>query len=186
MSGFALRTQNFKVVPSNVEYLADHISPDTNIHDTVIHFKKGDCPGLLLSVPIQTPDSAIVVTLGTNSSHLNAHGLRVKFGISDSHGDNVFIIVDQHLYLNRPPCYAYEAATHDPLVDEKTKAPSTFKFTFLPWERLGYCETGQSGGYLSVGKFSHQLNPDMPLYLKLENLCRGDNVYINRISIEYI
>ena len=77
------------MVPSNVECLADHISPDANIHDTVIHFKeKDDDSGLLLSVPIKTPDSAIVVTLGTNSSHLNNYVLRVKFGIYDSHGDN--------------------------------------------------------------------------------------------------
>jgi len=175
------------VVPSNVECLADYLSPDATIHDTVIHFKiKDDDSGLLLSVPIKTPDSAIVVTLGINSSHLNTHGLRVKFGIYDSHGDNAFIIVDQSLYLVIPPCYAVGATVYDPLVGQGTKAPSTFKFIFLPWERLGYCETAQEGGYVSVGKFDHQLNPDMPLHLTLEASSRGDDVYINRISIESI
>ena len=70
-SGFAFRTQKFKILPSNVERLADYISPNVDIKETVMHFKPKEDRELLLKVPIETPDSTLVVMLGTNSSYLN-------------------------------------------------------------------------------------------------------------------
>ena len=74
------------------------------------------------------------------------------------------------MYIRIPPCYFYEVESEDDtLVSEETKAPSTFKFTLLPWQRLGYCETAQEGGYVNVGKFRDQLDPSKPLYLELNS-----------------
>ena len=55
ISSFVLHTQNFQVVPSNVECLAAYIHPDTDIQETVIHFKPSVTSSLLRTVPIETP-----------------------------------------------------------------------------------------------------------------------------------
>ena len=187
ISGFVLRTQEFMVVPSNVEALADYIFPHVDITETVIHFNLRESSGLLLRVPIETPDSAIVIRLGTNSSYLNTHPVRMRIGVSDLDNINSFYIVDRSLYLLFPPCDPHDALIGDhPLVSAETRAPSTFTFILLPWDRLGYCETAQNGGYTSFGKFYNQLKSSKPWYLELEGTSRAEDVYITYIAIQSI
>ena len=174
------------MVPSNVECLATYIHPDTDIQETVIHFKPSVTSGLLLTVPIETPDCAIVVTLSTNSSHLDKYDTWLKIRIRNSDNkENSFCMFDAPFYEFHPPCYPGETVSaDDPLVSKGTKATSTFKFTFIPSETLGICETAQDDGYKNVGKFSTQLNLNEPLYLELESKHREVDVYINYIAVE--
>ena len=163
------------------------ISPHADIRETVIHFKLDPSESeLLLKVPIEAPESAIVITLGTNSTALDKGILRMQLGLFDSDDNrNSFYIVDSSLYLVFPPCDPFEAIPGDnPIVSSGTRATSTFKFTFLPWDRMGYCATAQDEGYLSVGKFDEQLHG--PLYLQIKSQYRGKDFYINHISIKSI
>ena len=175
------------VVPSNVNYYADYISPNVDIQEMVIHFKPKDPAELLLRVPIETPDSAIVITLGTDTAYLNSEDVMLKIGLYDSDDINGFFIFDKRLYDHLPPCFPDDTSEGDyPLVREGTEAPSTFKLTFHPREGLGYCETAQGGGYVSFGKFRYQLNTHKPLYLQLESFLAGGYVKIYHIFIESI
>jgi len=102
------------VVPSNVECLATYIHPDTDIQQTVIHFKPSVTSGLLLTVPIETPDSAIVVTLSTNSSHLDQYDAWLRIGIHNSDNkENSFYMFDATFYEFHPPCYPGETVSVD-------------------------------------------------------------------------
>ena len=171
------------MLPSNVKYLADYISPNVDIQETVIHFKP-KTGEVLLKVPIETPDQSIVITLSTNSSHLNKYKATLRISVHDSNGMNSHFIVGAADYDKFPPCdHEGVESADNPLVSEGTEAPSTFKFIFLPWERLGYCETAQEGGYTNVGKFRTLLNRNEPLHLELSSSEEG---YINYISIKSI
>ena len=111
----------------------------------------------------------------------------MKFTLHDSNSFIHFEILPQFSYNWLPPCYFYEVESeHDTLVSEGTKVPSTFKFTLLPWQRLGYCETAQEGGYVNVGKFRDQLDPLKPLYLELNSQREVEKYSIYYISIESI
>jgi len=187
-----LRTQHFTVVPGNVEQLADYISPNVEILEKTIHFISRKDHEVFLRVPIETPDSAIVISLGVNNHFLNEFGLWLKIGVYDESGNvdesdnlNTFFIVDATRYEHLPPCYPYETIAGDhPLVSMGTEVPATFKFTLLPWQRLGYCETVQEGGYVNVGKFHNQLEPLKPLYLELNSQYGVEAYSIYYISIE--
>jgi len=183
---FALRTQHFTIVPSNVKCLAEYISPKADIRKLIIHFK-ATCPSeLFLRVPIETPESAIVITLGIDSSYFG-RDYEMKFTLHDSNSFIHFEITNPFTYQWWPPCYFYEVESeHDTLVSEGTKMADTFKFTLLPWERLGYCETAQEGGYVNVGKFRKQLDPLKPLYLELIGQHGVELNSIYYISIESI
>ena len=159
-----MRTQHFTVVPGNVERLADYISPDADIQDKAIHFLSSKDYEVFLRLPIETPDSAIVISLGVDNHFLNNYGLWLKIGVHDESDSikeaenlNTFFIVDATRYDRLPPCYPYETIAGDHiLVPEGTDVPATFKFTVLPWQRLGYCETEQLGGYINMGQFRYQ------------------------------
>ena len=183
-SCFAFRTQKFKILPSNVECLADYISPNVDIKDTVIHFKPKEDLELLLKVPIETPDSTLVVMLGTNSSYLNTHRSTFALSVTDHHHLHTFFIIDANHYHSEPPCDPFYADTTRRLVPEGTKAPSTFKFTFLPRESFGFCETPQNDGYINVGKYTYSLNLDEPLYLEIKSTVEEQEIYISYLSIQ--
>ena len=182
------------MTPANVRCLASYITPNVDIQATVIHFKPPFPGEILLEVPVQKPDCAIVVTVSTNSSHLDKYPttLTVSLTCDDCPGDirsiQSFYVFDAAEYDERPPCFPYFVHSADnPLVSEGTHAPATFKFTFVPWELFGYCETAQDEGYLNAGEFSNQLHPDYPWHLQFDSLSiEGRDVYINYISIELI
>ena len=183
----ALRTQHFTIVPSNVECLADYISPNADIRKTEIHFNSPS-PELLLRVPIETPksDSAIVITMGFDGYYLTKH-YRMRFTLHDSSSFNRFELMPEILYTSAAPCYFTGVESeHDTRVSEGTQPPSTFKFTLLPSIRLAHCETAQEGGYVNVAKFRDQLNPSAPWYLEFTTKYRNEVHSIYYISIEFI
>jgi len=147
-------------------------------------FKPKEDLELLLKVPIETPDSTLVVLLGTNGTYLSNHRSKWALSLTDHHHLHTFFIIDAYEYHSEPPCDPFYADTTHKLVPTGTKAPSTFKFTFLPRELFGYCETPQIGGYINVGKYAHSLNLDEPLYLEIKNTAEEHEVYITYLSIE--
>ena len=146
------------MVPGNVDSLANYIdlSPTATIDDTTIHFGPGRYEELLLSVPFETPESAIVITLGINSSYPNKHSANPILSVSDGYSSNSFRIVDVNKYDTTPPCYPLGYKRDETLVSAGTRVPPIFKFTIIPSEQFGpfgYCETAQDGGYINVGKY---------------------------------
>ena len=149
-----------------------------------MHFKPKEDRELLLKVPIETPDSTLVVMLGTNSSYLNNNIFSLAVSLTDLQVWHTFFVKDALSYLTTPPCDPFYADTTHKLVPKGTKAPSTFKFTFMPRELFGYCETPQTGGYINVGKYVHSLNLDEPLYLEIKSVPEDQEVYITYLSIQ--
>ena len=182
-----MRTQHFTIVPSNVERLAEYISPNAVIGNTGIYFSSTRPSELLLQVPIETPKSAIVIMVGIDSYYFN-RDYGMKFTLRDDSNSFIhFKIIAPMKYTWLPPCYFDNVESqHDTFVSKETKLSSTFKFTVLPWQRLGYCETAQEGGYVNVGKFRAQLNPLDPLYLELNSQYGVEKYSIYYISIETI
>ena len=120
---------------------------------------------LLLLVPFETPESAIVITLGMNSTYPNKHSNNPLFLVSDGYNSNLFYIVDVHQYDTTPPCYPLGYKRDETRVSVGTKVPPIFKFTIIPLEHFGYCETAQNGGYINVGTFFQQLDLTKKLLL---------------------
>ena len=170
------------MVPGNIESLADFISSQADIYDTVIHFRPGTF-GILLTIPIPRPESAIVITLGINNSYPNTHDIcRAPAGALQIS----FYIVDAEKYETSPPCYPDVEERDETRVSSGTKVPSTFKLTIIPEERLGYCETAQDGGYINIGMFSDELNLNSPLVFELVRDNEEDQYFIHYISIHTI
>ena len=132
-------------------------------------------------MPIETPDSTLVVMLGTNSSYLSNDRYSWGLSLTDDDNSNSFIISGSNSEI---PCDPFHAATTGRRLPEGTKSPSTFKFTFLPRESFGYCETPQAGGYINVGKYTYPLNLDEPLHLQVSSTSKEQEVYITYLSIE--
>ena len=149
-----------------------------------MHFKPKEDLELLLKVPIETPDSTLVVMLGTTGFYLSNHRSSWALSLTDHHHLHAFSINDANHYHSEPPCDPHYADATRKFVPEGTKAPSTFKFTFLPRELFGYCETPQIGGYINVGKYADSLNLDEPLYLEIKSTVKEQEVYITYLSIQ--
>ena len=164
---FVLRTKNFEVIPGNVKCLASRISSSATIKDNVIIFSNLVSGEVLLEVPIETPDTAIIITLSINSSYPNTHHSKVLLGVTDQIDGNWFQIVDVAQYDESPPCQPLGRGAGNPLVSEGTKVPPIFKLSVHPKERFGYCQTAQEGGYINSGLFQQQLTLLYPLIFKL-------------------
>ena len=135
-------------------------------------------------MPIETPDSAIVITLGMDSSHYNRYDATLHIGVTDLSKSLRFGIIDVQQYRFFPPCYPITAISSGNRVSEGTKVPSTFKLTLLLKDSFGYCETAQEGGYINVEKFYNVLDLSRPLYLQLVNWIEWKEHFIHYISIE--
>ena len=173
------------MVPGNIESVADYISSQADIYDTFIHFRPGTF-GILLTIPIPSPESAIVITLGINNSYPNTHESKPMFRVTEFFRSNSFYIVDAGEYDTSPPCYPVAEEMDETLVSAGTKVPSTFKLTIIPQERFGYCETAQDGGYMNVGVFPEELNLNMALVFELVRDNSEDQYFIHYISIHSI
>ena len=131
------------MVPSNIRQFASFVSRYADIQRTVIHYKSTPNDEVILNVPFRTPKSAVVITIGIDSSTLNKDESALMISVSDSSHRNAFYIVDAKRYDRYPPCYTLGASRDDNRVSEGTKAPFVVKITLYPWERVGYCETAQ-------------------------------------------
>ena len=175
------------MVPGNVDSLATYISPTATIDDTTIHFRPGRDNEQLLSIPFETPESAIVITLGINSTFPNKHSSNPLIVVSDGYNSNSFYIVDVHHYDTTPPCYPLGYKMDETRVSAGTKVPPIFKFTMIPSEHFGYCETAQDGGYINVGEFFQQLDlTKKKYYFEIHRSGWGEQYFIHYISIETI
>ena len=175
------------MVSGNVQCLASHISNTATITPTAIYFGKTGAGEILLTIPIKTPESAIVITLGIDSSYPNTQDYTLRIGVTDDrNNNNWFTIVDGEQYNKYPPCFPVVDDTDETRISCGTEVPSTFKFTLLPKEKLGYCETAQNGGYISIGKFHHQLDLSRSLELHLIGWNPDEEYSIYYISIQSI
>lgn len=182
--GFVLLTQVIDVLPSTVRYLAEHISPNVEITETLIHFLPGSKWEHLLRIPFKRKfcgNTTVVIRIGIDNEYPNEFDHDMRVGIADGTYANMFYIVDVHNYKKYPPCY--------PIVDIVDKAritgkvPMSFKMTLNPLQRYGYCETSQDGGFLSAGVFGPQVDMTKG-HLLVQRHSAGEEYFIRYISIE--
>ena len=180
---FFLRTKNFEVIPGNVRCFASHIHPSAVIKENVIFFGNLVTGDVLLEVPIETPDTAVIITLGIDSSYQNTHHSKVQLGVTDQLHGNWFQIVDAAQYCETPPCQPLGPVADNQLVSQGTKVPSIFKFSVHPKQKAGYCQTAQEGGYLNSGTFQQQISLDFRLIFKI-NAWETEEFSIRYIHIQ--
>lgn len=103
----------------------------------------------LLEVPLGPiePQSTIIIKLGMDSSYSYRRNVDPVIEISDGTKTNSFGIIDYGNYRKHPPCYLH--GKHDnKKVRRGMRVPAMFKFTFIPEQRYGFCETAQEGAWI--------------------------------------
>ena len=178
------------LTPKNVEFYATFLRSDVDIQERVIHFGSGVANEKLLEVPIGEVDqhATIEITVGLKKSHLNtASDTDSVVGISDGTNENLFIIVDvnnYHLY-GHSPCWPFPG-THDnaPINATGSQVPSTFKLTFTPFSKFGFCETAQEGGYINTATFNSQIDITKPLFLTVKRHGTLEQYYYHYFKVE--
>ena len=180
--------KSLHLVPGNIIDHASQLSPTVSITDKVIHVGSGASWEMLMTVPIGTvdPDSTITVTVGVDRSHFNTAGLDADphFKVTDGTKFNEFSLVDINNYKHYAPCFPLNGGADNDLVSSGTKVPATFKFTFIPGQAFGYCETAQEGGYINTGKFNSNIDIGKPLSLQIQREHGSEQYYFHYILIE--
>ena len=151
----------------------------------MIIFGKGKSGEKLLEVPLGPiePQSTIVIKLGIDSSYSYRRDVDPVIRISDGTKTNSFVIVDYGNYRTHAPCYPL--GKHDKKrVRRWTRVPATFKFTLLPEQKYGFCETAQEGGYINTGTFSNLLDLSKPLSLLLTRSHGHEQYHIRYIAVD--
>ena len=176
------------MTPQNIGSHATFLDSSIDIQDRVIHFGPGMAKEKLLEVPLGVvdPQVTIVITIGLDKSHPNAASVDSdpRIGISDGTNDNVFIIVDVNNYPQFGPCYP-TGGNHDATrVSSGTPVSSMFKLTFTPFNKFGFCETAQDGGYINTATFDLQLDITMPLSLTLMRSDLLEEYYFHYLKLE--
>ena len=176
------------LTPKNIEFYATFLHSSVDIQERVIHFGSGVDGEVLMEVPIGVidPHTTIVITLGLNKTHLNtASGDSDPIvGISDGINENLFIIRDAANYLAWSPCHPLPGTHDDNRVASTTPVSSTFKLTFTPFNKFGFCETAQEGGYINTGIFHSQIVITKPLFLTLKRENAAEEYNFHYFNVE--
>ena len=176
------------LTPKNIESYATTLSPAADVRERVIHFgPTGEYLEKLIEVPIGEIDplATIVVTVGLDKSHPNDPSVDSDaiVGISDGTIENPFYIRDVNDYSTSPPCFP--AGLNDfRRVTPGTQVPATFKLTFFPFYKLGFCETAQEGGYINTGTFRFPLDITKPLFLTVRRHHLPEEYYFHYFKVE--
>ena len=172
----------------NIEFYATFLSPAVDIQERVIHFGSGVADEKLLVVPIGEidPHATIAVTVGIDKSYPNAASVDcdAAVGISDGTTENLFWIVDVHNYPTLSPCYPTSGSHDHTLVASGTPVSSTFKLTFAPFNKFGFCETAQEGGYINTATFSSRMDITKPLFLTVRRNQAPEQYYYHYFKVE--
>ena len=129
------------------------------------------------------PHASIVVTVGLNASHPNSPGVDSdpRFGISDGSDMNEFFVIDRNTPATNP-CFPVDG-DHDGASTSNTITVSPVnKFTFVPFDRYGVCESIDSGVRINTARFGSQLDITKPLFLTI----LSDNEVPEEYFIYYI
>ena len=105
---YILLTQVINVLPSNVESVAEYISPTADIREKVIVFGPGHAWEHLLHIPLKgrvCSDSTVVINIGIENEYPNQHNHDLRVGLYDGTRANMFYILDKQDYSGYPPCY---------------------------------------------------------------------------------
>lgn len=160
--------------------VADYVHRDTVIKETYMEFSAPTAYKLMdVNLGTIEPNSAIVATIGLDNDYSPPNVL-----IGDYSKSNLFYNVGEEHYNRLPPCRLDDASsTDDRLVSTDSEEPGTYKFTFVPSERIGICETAQDDGYINTGKFRDQLDMSKPIYFMLLSGGTGVRYRVNYISL---
>ena len=173
------------MLPSNVESVAEYISPTADIQEKVIHFGPGDAWEHLLRIPLKgrvCSDSTIVKNVGIENEYPNQHDHNLRVGLADGTYANMFYIVDKQNYNGYPPCYPI--TDHVDSTRVSGDVPNTFKIVLIPQEKYGYCETAQEGGYLSSGVFDKLVSMGKKTHILVQTHSPHENYYIHYLTNE--
>lgn len=169
------------LTPKNIEYHATFLHSDVDIQARVIHFGTGVANEKLLEVPIGEvdPQAGIIITVGLNRSHPNTASIDSDpvVGISDGTNENLFLMWDVNNYPFHSPCETSGRPHDSTLITSGTQVPSTFRLTFIPFYKYGFCETAQLGGYINTGTFRSQIDITKPLFLVVKRSNAGAEQY---------
>ena len=176
------------MTPKNTEFYATFLHSSVDIQERVIHFANGISNEMVLRVPIGQVDqhATIVITVGLDKSHPNNAGVDSDplVGISDGTNENLFIIVDVNNYPSYSPCRPYNGSHDDTRVAAGTQVSSTFKLTFIPFNKCGFCETAQEGGYINTGTFAQRIDITKPLFLTVKRYDSSEQYYFHYFKVE--
>ena len=187
------------LTPNNIRFHATQLPvgpPGISLQNRLIHFGAGAGSGatndqVLIRVPIGEvdPHATIVITVGLDKSRLNTASVNSDpvVGISDGTSENLFEIVDANDYdTPNPlsPCYS-TSGTHDgTLVSSTTQAPSKVTLTFNPFNKFGFCETAQEGGYINTAEFTSRIDITKPLFLTVKRSTATEEYSFHYFKVE--
>ena len=174
------------LTPNNIAFYATFLHSDVVLQGRVIQFGSGVANEKLIVVPIGEvdPHATIVITVGLDKSYSNTDNSDPLVGISDGTNENLFIMADMNNYASYSPCRPYPANHDDTRVSSTTQAPSTLKLTFSPFNKFGFCETAQEGGYINTGTFNSQIDITKPLFLTVKRDHATELYYFHYFKVE--
>ena len=182
------------LAPCNIEFYATVLDSSVTVQNRVMHVGAGttdDSDEVLMVVPIGHIDlhSTIVITVGLDNSHPNTAGVDSDplVGISDGTNENLFKIVDKDDYSTSPvlPSDTNPAAVHDgTTVSSTTEVPSKFQLTFTPFNKFGFAETAQEGGYINTATFAQRIDITKPLFLIVRRGDGSEQYYFHYFRVE--
>ena len=176
------------LTPNNIAFYATFLRSDVVLQGRVIQFGSGVANEKLIVVPIGEvdPHATIVITVGLDNSHPNTAGVDSDplVGISDGTNENLFAMVDMNNYASYSPCHPFPGNHDDTRVSSTTQAPSTLKLTFSPFNKFGFCETAQEGGYINTATFNSQIDITKPLFLTVKRDHATELYYFHYFKVE--
>ena len=176
------------MTPKNIEFYATFLDSDVDIQARAIHFGTGVANEKLLEVPIGEvdPHATIVISVGIDKSHPNTASVDTdpNIGISDGTNENLFRMWDVNNYPSNSPCQPWPGSHDGTLITSGTQVSSTFKLTFTPFNKFGFCETAQQGGYINTGTFNSQIDITKPLFLTVKRSQAREQYYFHYFMVE--
>ena len=176
------------LTPQNVEFHATFLKSDVVIKERVIIFGPGVGVEKLIEVPIGEvdPHATIVITVGQNKTHPNTPGVDSDpiVGISDGIRENLFVLRDVANYNQLSSCHPLYGSHDDIRVSPDNEAPPIFKLTFTPFNKFGFCETAQEGGYINTATFNSQIDVTKPLFLSVRRADAYEMYYFHYFKVE--
>ena len=82
------------------------------------------------------------------------------------------------------PCEVWPGTHDSTQITAGTQVSSTFKLTFSPFDKFGFCETAQEGGYINTGTFNSQIDITKPLFLIVKRSGATEQYYFHYFMVE--
>ena len=78
----------------------------------------------------------------------------------------------------------YPGIHDDTCVTPGTPVSSTFKLIFSPFNKSGFCDTAQVGGYINTGIFNSQIDTTVPFFLTVRRDKMLENYNVQLFAYE--